>query len=86
MSAGVASILVLGVVQWYFAEFLLSEGARTFVFAADQWDYNSSPGDWQYEFWSGPVTMAGTGWAALVAAVSASVGLWWGNWMSRVRR
>ena len=86
MSAGVASMLVLGVVQWYFAEFLLSEGARNVVFAADQWDYNSSPGDWQYEFWSGPVTMAGTGWAALVAAMSASVGLWWGNWMSRVRR
>ena len=86
MSAGLALMLVLGVVQWYFAEFLLSEGARTFVFAADQWDYNSSPGAWQYEFWNEPVTMAGAGWTALVAVMSASAGLWWGNWMKRVRR
>ncbi|MCH7749650.1 MAG: hypothetical protein IH939_16300 [Acidobacteria bacterium] len=86
MSAGVVLMLVLGVVQWYFAEFLLSEGARTFVFAADQWDYNSSPGAWQYEFWSEPVTLAGAGWTALVTVMSASAGLWWGNWMKRVRR
>lgn len=86
IGAGLAAMLVLGVVQWYFAEFLLSEGARSFVFGADKWDYNSSPGDWQYEFWSAPVTMAGAGWTALVAAGSASVGLWWGNWMTQVRR
>ena len=86
IGAGLTAILVLGVVQWYFAEFLLSEGARNFFFASDQWDYNSAPGDWQYEFWVGPVTMAGTGWAALLAAMSGSVGLWWGNWMSQVRR
>ena len=64
----------------------MSEDARNFFFAADQFDYNSSPGAWQYEFWNGPVTMAGAGWAALVAAMSGSVGLWWGNWMSQVRR
>jgi len=86
MSAGLAAMLVLGVAQWYFAEFLLSEGARNFVFAADQWDYTSAPGAWQYEFWNAPVTMAGAGWTALVAAVSASAGLWWGNWMTQVRR
>ncbi len=86
IGAGLAAILVLGVVQWYFAEFLLSEGARNFFFASDQWDYNSAPGAWQYEFWVGPVTMAGAGWAALLAAMSASVGLWSGNWMTQVRR
>jgi hypothetical protein len=86
VSAGVAAMLVLGVAQWYFSSFLLSEGARNFVFAADQWDYNLAPGSWQYEFWNAPVTMAGAGWTALVAAVSASAGLWWGNWMTHVRR
>jgi hypothetical protein len=86
LSAGLAAMLVLGVVQWYFAEFLISESARNFVFAADQWDYNSTPGDWQYEFWSPPLNMAGAGWTTLVAATSATAGLWWGNWMSRVRR
>ena len=86
VTAGLAAMLVLGVVQWYFAGFLLSEGARNFVFAADQWDYNSSPGSWQYEFWTVPVNAAGVGWTALLTTVSASGGLWWGNWMTRVRR
>ena len=85
VGAGLASMLVLGVVQWYFAEFLLSPGARNVIFAADQWDYNSAPGSWQYEFWSTPA-MAGAGWAAVIAAVSAGAGLSWGNWMTRVRR
>jgi len=86
VAAGLTLMLVLGVVQWYFSEFLLTPAARNFVFGADQWDYNSSPGPWQHEFWNPPVTLAGAGWAALVAMVSASGGLGWGNWMTRVRR
>ena len=86
VGAGLALMLVLGVVQWYFSEFLLTQSARNFVFGADLWDYNSSSGPWQYEYWSPSVTRAGAGGAALVAAVSASAGLWWGNWMTRVRR
>ncbi len=86
VGAGLAAILVLGVVQWYFAEFLISPGARNFVFAADQWDYNNPQGSWQYEFWGSPMTLAAVGWTAVIAAVSATLGLWWGNWMARVRR
>ena len=86
VGSGMAAILVLGIVQWYFAEFLLSEGARNFVFAADQWDYNTPPGSWQYEFWGDPMTAGLAGWTGLIAAISATAGLLWGNWMSRVRR
>ena len=86
VAAGVAAIVVLGVVQWFFAEFLLTEHARNFFFAGDLWDYNSSPGAFQYEFWGRPLAVADAGWVALVAAASALAGLWWGNWMARVRR
>ena len=32
------------------------------------------------------MTAGAAGRAALIAAVSAVAGLWWGNWMARVRR
>ena len=38
-----AAMVTLGLVQWYFAEFLMSAGARNFFFGADQWDYNTPP-------------------------------------------
>ena len=81
-----AAMVTLGVVQWYFAEFLLSAGARNFFFGADQWDYSLPPGAWQYEYWGSPMTAGAGGLAALLTVVSATVGLLWGNWMSRVRR
>ena len=86
VSAGVAAMVALGVVQWFFAEFLLTEHARNFFFAGDLWDYSSPPGAFQYEFWGRPLAVADAGWVALVAAASALAGLWWGNWMARVRR
>ena len=86
VSAGLVAMLVLGVVQWHCAEFLLTESARNFFFGADKWDYNIPPGPFQYEFWGSAMTVAAAGWTALIAAVSAVVGLWWGNWMTRVRR
>lgn len=76
--------------QWLFAEFLLSPAARNRFFAGDmQWSYGDGPGDYRYRFWmldEDPVTPAGLGIALLLALVSARIGLWWGSWMSRVRR
>ncbi len=83
---GVVFVAVLLAVQWYFSAFLLGEGGRNFFFAADQWDYNSAPGPWQYEFWGSTVQASTLLWAALIAFASARIGLWWGGWMSRVRR
>jgi hypothetical protein len=86
LGIGAAFVVVLLAVQWFFAEFLLSAGARNFFFGADQWDYNSAQGPWQYEYWTSPLTFKALGWAAVIGAASARVGLWWGDWMGRVRR
>ena len=86
VAAGVAAIVVLGVVQWFFAEFMLTEHARNFFFAGDLWDYYNPPGAFQYEFWGRPLAVGDAGWVALIAAASSLAGLWWGNWMARVRR
>jgi hypothetical protein len=83
---GVGFIAVLLAVQWYFSAFLLSEGGRNFFFGADQWDYNSLPGPWQYEYWGTTLQTSQLAWAALIAFASARIGLWWGGGMSRVRR
>ena len=82
-------VAVLFVVQWYFSIFLISPASETFVFGAQRWNYDSRVGDWAHEFWdprTGPVTPVGLFIAVVVAAVSARVGFWAGNWMSRVQR
>ena len=85
-ASGVGFLVALLAVQWYFSAFLLSDGARNFLFGADQWDYTSAPGPWQYEYWGPTVQASDLLWAALIAFGSARIGLWWGGWMSRVRR
>ena len=85
-AVGVAFVAVLLAVQWYFSAFLLGEGARNFFFGADQWDYNSLPGAWQHEYWGSTLAPSALAWAALIGLASARLGLWWGDWMSRVRR
>ena len=86
VGAGIVAMLALAAVQWPFATFLLTEPARNFFFAADQFGFNLAPGSFQYEFWGRPMTAAAAGWTGLIAAASALCGLWLGNWMARVRR
>ncbi len=86
VAGATAAMVALGIGQWYFADFLMSAGARNFFFGADQWGYNRAPGSWQYEHWGSPMTAGAGGLTALLTVVSATVGLLWGNWMSRVRR
>ena len=89
VAAGLAFLAVFLGVQWFFTEFLLSSHARNFFFGVDQWDYSSRLGPWRYQFWriqGDPVTPQGLAIAAGLAAASARIGLWWGNWMARVQR
>lgn len=76
--------------QWLFADFLLSPASRNPFFAGDmQWSYGDGPGDYRYRFWDldeDPLTPAGLGTALLLGIVATRVGLWWGSWMSKVRR
>lgn len=86
---GLVFLAAFFVTQWFFAEFLLGPHARNFFFGADQWDYTSRLGPWRYTFWraeTNPVTPTSLGVAALIAVASARTGLWWGNWMARLRR
>jgi len=86
---GLTFLLVFFVTQWFFTEFLLTPHARNFVFGVDQWDYSSRPGPWRYRFWrteTDPVTPRVLALSALLAVAFARIGLWWGNWMARIRR
>ena len=89
VAAGLAFLAIFLVVQWFAADFLLSAHARNVVFGVDHWDYSSRLGPWRYQFWrtdTNPVTPAALGAAALLAVCSSRIGLWWGSWMSRVKR
>ena len=86
---GVAFLATFFVTQWFVADFLLTPAARHYLLGVDQWDYTSRLGPWRYRFWriqADPVTPIGMALAALLAGASARLGLWWGNWLARVRR
>jgi hypothetical protein len=86
---GLGFLAAFAVTQWFFADFLLSEHARNFVFGVDQWDYSSRVGPWRHTFWrvdADPATPRGFAWAALIAVLGARVGLWCGAWMARIKR
>jgi hypothetical protein len=87
---GISFVAVMLAVHWFWAEFLLSPAARNFFFGVDKWDYGSTMGPWRYQYWnldSGPLALVkGLAFAALYATVSARLGLWWGNGMSRIKR
>jgi len=86
---GLAFLTVFFVTQWFFTEFLLSPHSHNFLFGVDHWDYSSRPGPWRYRFWraeTDPVTPRALVIAALLAVLSARLGLGWGNWMARLRR
>jgi hypothetical protein len=85
---GAGFFVVLLAVQWTFSELLLSPHGRNWFFAADQWTYRARPGAWRTRFWLlgdafGPRAAA---LSLLFAALSARLGLAWGDWLSRVRR
>jgi len=86
---GLAFLAVFFVTQWFFSEFLLSPHSHNYLFGVDHWDYSSRPGPWRYHFWraeTDPVTPRAFVIAALLAVLSARLGLGWGNWMARLRR
>ncbi len=87
--AGIGFILVLLLVQWFVAVFLVSPSSENFLFGAQRWNYNNRLGPWRYEFWSlrtDPLTAGDVVTAAGLAVASARLGLWWGAWMARVKR
>jgi hypothetical protein len=89
--AAIIAVLFVAVfftTQWPFADFLVSPWARNDFFGSHRMDYGVPP-DIQARFYQiNPPDALGVGLAIAVAIafVSARLGLWWGNWMSRVQR
>jgi hypothetical protein len=79
-------------VQWPFASFLMSSGARNWFFNADNFVYWLSPGgvEWSRNWVADPpgsLPVAAQFAVAVVwGALSSYVGLWFGHWMRKVRR
>jgi hypothetical protein len=75
-------------VQWPLADFLVSPWAQNDVFGSHRMDYGVSPQiQARWNKLNPPDNLAvGLPIAVAIGFVSARLGLWWGNWMSRVRR
>ena len=94
---GAAFVLLLVVVQWPFANFMLSDASHNWFFNGGEWPYTARLTGFQQQFWAServvrfgeqPLTSLGTGLllAAVLAAISSRLGLAWGGWMARVQR
>jgi hypothetical protein len=96
IALGVAFVVVMVAAHWFWGDFLISPAARNWVFAADQWDYNSKVGPWRYKFWnldrgadgnfSVMLFARGIGIAIVFAIVTSRIGLWWGKGMALIKR
>jgi len=75
-------------IQWPFADFLMTRWARNWFFVSDAMQYSIDPqmqARW-YQLNAPDDLAKGLPVAVALGFVSARCGLWWGNWMSRVRR
>lgn len=74
--------------QYYFAEFLLSEESRNWIFATHiHWGYTETIGPWSYDFWNPQVTTVFQHWNFfLYSLASCFVAVMAGRWMARIRR
>ena len=85
---GIAFVITFFVVQWPFADFLVSPWARNDFFGSQRMDYSVPPQIQERWYRLNPSDNLATGLpiAMAIGGVSARLALWWGNWMSRVRR
>jgi hypothetical protein len=91
---GSAFLLLFLAAQWFFSAFLISPASENWFFATNRhWGYREGFGDWHWKFWSDtspnwnpPLTLRGFVIALLLSIGASRLGLWLGNWMSRVRR
>ena len=84
----VVFVITFVAVQWPFADFLVSPWARNDLFGSHRMDYGVPPEIQQRFYQLNPPDnlVVGLPIAIAIGFASARLGLWWGNWMSRVRR
>ena len=91
MIAGTAFLAVFIAVEWPFADFLMSPGARNWIFGSIYFDYLTSPDTDLFQNRFEP-SVSGIGfwsqlaWASVVSILMTRLGVAWGDWMRRVRR
>jgi hypothetical protein len=83
-----AFVVAFVAIQWPFASFMMTPWARNRIFIADRMPYSVDPAFQARWYTLNPPDnlRVGLSIALALAFVSARCGLWWGNWMSRVRR
>ena len=94
LAAGIAFFALFLVTQWFFSAFIISPAAQNWFFLADRhWGYREGMGDWRGQFWSQtdpqrqpPLDLKSAIEALAFCIAGARVGLWFGNWMAKVRR
>ena len=85
-------LALFAAVQWPFASFLMTESARNWFFNADNFVYWLSPAgvEWSRTFQRDDPGTPSFPWqiaiAFLLGTFSSYVGLWFGQWMTKVRR
>jgi hypothetical protein len=93
--AAILSVVFLALfmaAQWPFASFLMTPAARNAFFNAENWVYWMSPTGLVYNRNWAPIApgtpplAAQLGVALLLGALSSYVGLWFGQWMTKVKR
>ncbi len=88
--AGVTFVVVFAAVQWPFASFLMSDGARNALFFADNFPYMMPDTFLTVQGRFVPDSTAGVargfGWALVLAVLSSRAGIAWGTWLRSVRR
>ena len=76
-------------VQWPFSSFLLTKAARNAFFAGNaMWGYPDRLGGWCTRFWDPDERLGikSSAVAILYGALMTRVALWFGNWLSEVKR
>lgn len=90
LALGVAFLGLVLPMQWNFSAFMLSPASDNWFFAGHRhWPYTSDIGPWSNSFWRldrDPVTWQGLAFALVLACGACRTGLWFGNWMLKVRR
>jgi hypothetical protein len=87
---GLVFFVLLIAAQWPFSKFLLSPASRNVFFAGNaMWGYGAGLGDWCTQFWDlkqDPFTLKAALLAILFGSAQSRIALWFGNWLSAVKR
>ena len=91
LASGLVFVALLAIVEWPFANFLMSKWSANRFFGTMYFDYQSRPGSYDQarQFFvtsHGWSLWTGFGEAAIYAAIGSWVGLRFGGWMRGIRR